>query len=169
MKALPSDPLPPRERDPGRRRREWRLERLGWLVMALVVAAGLLGAFGGGLLSRGEARGPDGLVLEYARLARMEAPEELRLLLPAPVSPATLRISSAFLLRARLVEVDPPPLEVRVRADERELLFGVERRGAPIGAFPVVLRVQYAAIGTARGWVAADGGARVPFAVFVYP
>ena len=169
MKAARSDPLTARDRDPALRRREWRLERVGWGVMAIVVAAALLGAFGGGLLSHTEARGADGLVVDYHRMARTQSPEELTVYLPARRGMRSLRISAAFLARARLLEVDPAPIRVRLGEEERELLFDVEGGVARDGALAVVLRVEYRRAGAVDGWMAAGGGAPVRVAAFVYP
>ena len=55
----------------------WRVQRVGWAVMALLVAAGLAGVFARGPLSRAEAQG-QGLRLEYERFERYQAPSEIR-------------------------------------------------------------------------------------------
>src|SRR5687767_14817323 len=69
------------DQDPAFQRRMWAAQRAGWLVMALVILGGLLGAFGGrGLLARSQV-GTDGdpLWMEYRRLARHGAPDALTL------------------------------------------------------------------------------------------
>jgi hypothetical protein len=52
-------------------RRVWRVQRIGWLIIAAVIVAALLGVFGGGPLSRAAVQG-DGLRLEYERFARLQ-------------------------------------------------------------------------------------------------
>jgi hypothetical protein len=56
-------------------RREWAAQRIGWVLMALLVLAGLLGLLGGpGVLSSSTATGADGaLQVEYQRLGHLEA------------------------------------------------------------------------------------------------
>jgi hypothetical protein len=52
-------------------RREWRVDRVGWVVMGLILVAGLLGVWGGGLLGSVTATGSDGRVLvDYDRFVR---------------------------------------------------------------------------------------------------
>ena len=59
-------------------RKEWRVQRIGWLVILAVIVAALLGAFGRGPLAHGEVTdAASGLRLEYERIARHESPSEL--------------------------------------------------------------------------------------------
>src|SRR5690242_8532320 len=57
-------------------RREWRIERIGWAVMAVLLAAGLLGLLGYGPLSQARAGEPGTLSVTYDRLQRASAPSE---------------------------------------------------------------------------------------------
>lgn len=60
--------------------REWRVERIGWLLMSFFVIAGLIGALGNGPLSWATARSNDGLVeVEYQRVAHHEADDSITL------------------------------------------------------------------------------------------
>lgn len=62
-------------------RREWRVERLGWLLLVLFVLAGLLGFLGTGPFSRATANSETGAVqVEYQRVAHHEAEESLTFL-----------------------------------------------------------------------------------------
>ena len=64
------------EQDLSFQRREWSIQRAGWLVMATIVIAGLIGLFGAGPLSSANAEaGP--LQLQYSRFERRHAPSEL--------------------------------------------------------------------------------------------
>lgn len=59
-------------------RREWRAVRLGWLLLALFVLAGLLGFLGTGPFSRTIANSETGAVqVEYQRVAHHQAEEDL--------------------------------------------------------------------------------------------
>ena len=63
--------------DPRFTRRIAAIQRAGWVVMGLVIAAALLGLFGAGPLSRATAEAADGtLRLEYDRFGRLSAPGE---------------------------------------------------------------------------------------------
>lgn len=57
--------------DPRPHEREWRVERVGWVVMALVVLLGLLGFWGSGVLSTVTTTSADGrLSVSYERFVR---------------------------------------------------------------------------------------------------
>lgn len=60
-------------------RREWRVEKIAWVVFICVLLAGLLGLLGSGPLARAVA-GEEGSALwvEYPRLARHLAPDRMR-------------------------------------------------------------------------------------------
>lgn len=61
-------------------RREWRMERAGWVGLALFVIAAGAGAFGDGPLSHATASDESGqLVVQYERFVRASAPSELRI------------------------------------------------------------------------------------------
>ena len=68
----------------------WRVERIAWLGMLLILVAALFGLFGDGLLSHRQLRTADGsMVLEYDRFGQVSADTILSLSLqfrefPAP-------------------------------------------------------------------------------------
>ena len=58
--------------------REWTIQRIGWLLMALVVVSALLGLFGAGPLSSRVIASRDGrFKLEYDRFERYQSPSRL--------------------------------------------------------------------------------------------
>jgi hypothetical protein len=58
--------------------RIWKLQRIGWAVMVLLILAAVLGLFGRGILSRAVVTDAQGqLSVEYSRFARFQAPVEL--------------------------------------------------------------------------------------------
>lgn len=59
-------------------RAAWRVERVGWVIIALLLAATLLGAFGGGPISHARSGSTQALAVEYDRLLRSHAPTEYR-------------------------------------------------------------------------------------------
>ena len=65
-------------------RRNWRVKRVGWVVLAILVLAGAAGLFGDGPLSS-TIRSANGLTLEFDRFVRRERPFTLKLnLVPPP-------------------------------------------------------------------------------------
>jgi hypothetical protein len=62
----------------GFQRSEWRMERVGWVMLAAFVAAGLAGLLGPGPLSHSTVAGPAGVVsVEHERLTHHEADDSI--------------------------------------------------------------------------------------------
>ncbi len=101
--------------------RQWRIQRIGWVVMALVLLAALLGVFGRGPLSH--AREVDGsLDVEYERFARANAPTQLRLRVDA-ASDGVLRVAidRRYLDAVPIDHVRPRPL--REESSDSEVIY----------------------------------------------
>ena len=94
-------------------RRDWTVERAGWVGMGLVVLAGLLGAFGKGRLSAATASvGGQPLRVEYERIARPGATSTMHLVLApgaAPAGSARLLIDHEHLHGVELRHITPEP------------------------------------------------------------
>ena len=156
------------DEDRGHQRREWRIERVGWAVMALLVLAGLLGVFGDGPL--GQARtGGAGASVEYDRLQRAAAPTEYRF----AVDPALatdghlrLRLDEALLEEAELISIVPEPASVATGPGYVEFAFAVHAPGTPAR---ITFRFKPTTFGRVRGEVALPGTAPVVLDQFVFP
>ena len=76
-------------------RREWRFERIGWGVIALVLVAGSVGLFGDGRLASASASTTaGGAVVHYERVVRHGAPSEISLRLAPAAGADTIAIVS---------------------------------------------------------------------------
>jgi hypothetical protein len=122
--------------DPRRERREWRVERLGWVAMAGLVTAALLGLLGGaGPLSHGGAADPRGdLRIEYRRFARHQAPSTLRVQLgPEVPRSGTVRLwlDRKYVDDAGIGEITPEPERIEATADRLTYTFAVPLTGRP--------------------------------------
>src|SRR3954447_16988143 len=74
---------PPFHEDMKLQARVWRAERIGWIVMAFLVLAGLFGTFSHGVLSNTIAVSSDGnLSVDYERFARKTARTQFVISLP---------------------------------------------------------------------------------------
>src|SRR5688572_32122600 len=97
-------------------RRTWTVQRIGWMAMALVVAAALAGVFGNGLLSHAMLTSPEQLFkLEYERFLRFQARAELRLAIAQPAidqGQARILISQEYLRNMRLQTIVPQPTRI---------------------------------------------------------
>ncbi len=150
-------------------RRAWRFERIGWLVMGLVLLAAALGLFGRGLFSTATAVCPSGrLSIDYPRAWRIQSPLTLTLRLdPAPSSPTVqLWIEDAFLARAALEQITPPPERVTLGGGRLTYSFGV---GPDPGPAVVEVRISPELPGPLPWRLGLAGEPGVRFSQFIHP
>ncbi|MCX7515143.1 hypothetical protein [Frateuria sp. STR12] len=151
-------------------RYEWRVERIGWLVMAILLAAGLLGLLGYGAMSRSQAGAPGALSVDYDHLQRASAPSEYRFsVAPSLASDGalTLRFDQALLDEVEMQSIVPEPTQVRAGPGFTEFTFAM----APAQGSPerIEFQFQHATFGHVRGQVTAEGAAPLVIDQFVYP
>lgn len=105
-------------------RREWFVQRLGQLLLALVVLLALLGVLGGsGSLNHTVASSPDrSLSIEYDRVLRQAAPTTLRVTVGSQGA-QWCRISRAWFDRVRIERILPTPIAFVVEGDALVLRF----------------------------------------------
>jgi len=112
-------------------RADWKVQHAGWWVFAAIILAGLLGAFGGGPLSRASfADQSAGFSVRYERIARWETAVLMRItLLPRDDQSQTAMvwIGNAYLEGAPVQWINPSPQRALTRADRTLYEF-------PIGA-----------------------------------
>jgi hypothetical protein len=106
------------EQNLAQQRREWTIQRIGWVVMVLLALAALLGLFGGGPFSEGTAGDRDGpLWVEYPRFARLQAPAELRLHVGSEAVPgneARVWLDRDFIENVQIQHITPEPDRVEL-------------------------------------------------------
>jgi hypothetical protein len=161
---------PPFHEDMKLQSRVWRVERTGWIVMALLVLAGLFGVFAHGPLSNTMAVSGDGnLRVDYERFSHKTARTQFVISLPGD-SQETHQDTRILLSRAfqRFYDIEvlyPRPTNSSAGAAGLELAFARSAAGD--------LAVQIAArpkrFGIASLSVEADGQSRVSFTQFIYP
>ena len=158
------------DEDLGHERREWRAERTGWVVMAVLLAAGLLGLLGYGPLSRTQVGTPGTLSVHYDRLQRSSAPTEYRFDIdPSLIRQGELRLrfDQVLLEEIEMRSILPEPKETRSGPGYTEFVFAVDAAGkAPIR---VQFQFQPATFGHVRGRVIAEGAAPLVIDQIVYP
>ncbi len=159
------------EQDPTFQQREWRVQRIGWWLLAGFVVAAALGLFGGGPLSRAQAgeRGAP-LWIEYERFTKVGAPT--RLLVHAQAAPhdgswgLDLRVARPYFDAMEITRMVPQPASVEVGAELVRLWFAApSARAEPL---TVILDVQPRTIGWHRAVWAGAQGARVSFVQLAY-
>jgi hypothetical protein len=146
-------------------RRTWIVQRAGWLVLALISLAALLGMFGGGILSK-RTVGNVALTVEYERFERLTRLAQFSFrFAPAQNSERRLHLSRSFQDSFEITSVQPPPLRSAAAADGLDLVFAT----APSAASQVVIWAHSRNYGSIRIDARADDGPPVSFHVFVYP
>jgi hypothetical protein len=157
------------DEDPSFAAREWRFERAGWVVLALLGVAGLLGLLGPGPLSRGSAGTPEGLRVEYQRFAHQHAPSRLRVHVP-PAARAGGRVrvwlDHGWTDAVEIEAVTPEPETVEVGGDRVTFAFRTADPDAPLR---LTFDLQMQRAGIVRGAAGLPGGPTVRFRQVVYP
>jgi hypothetical protein len=147
--------------------RMWKIQRIGWAAMGLIVLAGLIGSFGHGPISHGTAGGPDsGFMLEFDRLGRMHGPSELRFVLqPERDGRLSLWVSDSYLSQVEIHQIVPWP-EAMVPVDG-----GVRFDWHNSGSSParVVWSVEATGFGLMSGDFRSPGRPPVHLRQFMYP
>jgi hypothetical protein len=153
-------------------RRVWRVQRVAWVLMALVVVAALLGLTGSGPLSRKSVTSANGAVrVEYDRFLRRGATTTLRIH-ATPASSETTRLAvwlgRPYLEEVTINGVQPTPEGVQTSHDRVTWSFAVSARdpGAPL---TVTIRLVPEAIGRLRAAVGLGAGPGLGFSQWVYP
>ena len=101
----------------------WRLKRVGWAVMALLIAAALAGFLGPGPYSETSAEGPGGLHIEYQRICRYNAPAHFNLKVPGGKEDLEISVSAKFIKEIELEQIDPEPKEMRLDGEKHTWIF----------------------------------------------
>lgn len=149
-------------------RAAWRVERVGWAVMALAVIAALLGIFGGGPMSRVHAGG-GGVAVEYQRFQRASAENDYRFDVDAALvrdGRLRLRLDQALLDDMELESIIPEPEAVVAGNGHTEFVFLAASTG---GQARVRFRFRPATFGRRAGRVEVPGAPPVAIDQIIYP
>ena len=150
-------------------RRAWTFQRIGWGLMALVLLAGAAGVWGKGPLAQATAVSRDGsFSVDYARFARHQAPEAIRVVLTAGAAGQEARISvdTDYADGMQVEEVYPEPESVEAGPDDVTYTFALSEEGS---AATIVFSVLYDDIGRNGGEITLEGHPPVKLSQFIYP
>jgi len=149
-------------------RLEWRVQRIAWAIMALILAATLAGAFGSGPLAHSKVGGaPNGLSLEYDRIARYGAPAPLDFLVTSPAANGELRlwIARDFLDVVEMQRVTPEPSTQEVSGDRVVYVF----KATGSAAFRIRFEVEPNSLWSHTGRAGVGDQPPITFSQFVLP
>ena len=148
--------------------RMYKLQLVGWALMAGLLVAALLGVFGQGPLS-GTSAGDETIRVEYERFLRKHAPQEWRIHLGRGTSPeggVRLWIQRDFFEAVQLKAIRPEPKEVEIGGDGQTLLF---LTGQLDGGGLVRVVFEPEQTGTLASALKVGDGPAVRISQFVYP
>ena len=148
----------------------WRVQRIGWAAMTLIILGALFGLFGIGPLSDAEAASPGGdLLVDYQRFDRFNAQSDIRFFL----NPDQLKDGKALLWIDRdyvdsqvVTSVHPQPDNVTALGDGYLYEFPVE---APGQTYLVTFNIRAENLGLLHGSARLGDGSIVRFQQFIYP
>lgn len=148
--------------------RQWRLERIGQVLVACCLIAALLGLFGHHPLASITHQTADGrLSINYDRFARIESTSDVRLKLePRKDGNGVVRVwlDQEYLDSLQLTSLSPTPLRVETHKRGRTFVFQTDG-----SRFTVRLSIQFQAVGTVHGSVRVDDGDTLAVTQFVWP
>jgi hypothetical protein len=155
------------DEDPAFQQRDWRVQRVGWAVLAMILAAGLAGLFGSGPLSNATVSAGDALRVQYERFVRHGGQTALTVRV-ASVEPGPLQVTIGreYLAAFHVRQILPAP--VRVQAGDSDLVYTFEGPGQP-GPVELKFFMQPESLGSHAGRLSAGRGATVTLRQFTYP
>ena len=151
-------------------RRSWIVQRVGWLVFALVILLAALGLFGDGLLSNAQAGQKEGeLWLEYQRFERFQ--HEFRIKVYANENTAAngeimIQLDRHYLENVEVISVAPAPDSEIKDTDWITYVFKTNGGGSPFTAYFYVAPQK---AGPLSGTFRLQNGDPVGFSQFIYP
>ncbi len=146
----------------------WRVERVSWLIMALIVVAALAGVFGGGPLGHARAGAAgDPLRIEYDRFARVQSNYTVRAdaVVSTGASRLELRFGSDFLDMFHVEQITPAPISWQLTGDGAIAGFDVK------GGESVRVQVdgRFSRAGRVNAEFSRPGGPALRCTILVYP
>lgn len=159
------------EQDLEFQRKEWRIGRVGWVVLGVFLILGLLGVFGGsGVLNTTTVGDQEqGFWIEHERFLRNMAPTTLTIFVaPEQLTGDLLRIRlpQAYISEFELQSIEPEPEQVTVTGDGQEYSFNLQN---PRGPVTIRFYLRAAKVGLLRGDCVLNDNQILSIRQFSYP
>lgn len=157
----------PVDEDIALQRRIWRLERVGWYLMLLIVVLTLCGLFSHGVLSsQTVTTQQQDLSVEYQRFHRNGAVDSMVIhSYGEPGRPHTLVISHSMMKGFSIESMQPQPTRSAGTREGLRLTLPADAHGEST----LYLSWRSGGVGFVAGEIALDGGGRVAVTQFIYP
>jgi hypothetical protein len=143
---------------------EWRIERIGWFLLLLVILGALIGVFGSGPISKVHARTPDQAVsLEYCRIVRQDRSEFLQVHFHSPSAERRIAIATNLMNSWNVQKITPEPASVV--PGQHDLAFHF----AGTGPGRVVIEYRPSTVGKAAGTLSFGQGQTIKMSQTALP
>lgn len=146
--------------------KSWRVQRVGWIIMTLLIVGALLGVFGGeGLLnavSAGEQG--DALTLQHRRFERVLNLSHVQIEVNGAQGEARVWISHDYLDSVQIDGITPQPEESIGGEGRTTFVFRVDGGNARI-----TFDVKPQRVGALSGQIGVEGGTIYDLQQFIYP
>lgn len=151
-------------------KRKWVVERVNWVIMSVLILAGLLGFLGNGPFSSTSATNTTASVtVDYDRFLHLQKTTTIRIhVAPEMVQEGTLRLwfDQDFLSEFKVEKIIPPPHKTEVGKHRFTFIFQVSGTEDP---FLFILHVQPESPGLLKGKLGVGDLEAVQFQQLVYP
>ena len=144
--------------------KHWTAERCAWLAFLAIAFAAILGATGSGGVFSHSLASLEGGEMDYPRIARWAASDEMTVRLDQGSGERTLLLSNGFARSFQIESVQPQPVRVDAVPDGQRLRFASS--GGPA---QIVLHLRPQSPGIARFRASIDGGAPQDLATLILP
>ena len=147
---------------------QWKIERVSWVIMALLVLAAAIGLIGPGPLSSATA-GEKGSSLwaEYNRLERYDSPNQMLVHMnTASSGQARLWINREFVEGVELLTIAPEPERIEIDPQRFIYIFNIANPGEDVA---VAFHFEPNTFGKMPVRIGLDGGNEISFWQFYYP
>lgn len=148
-------------------RREFIFERMGWLVMGLILLAAALGLFGKGMLSRAVLE-TEQFSLQYDRFLHYGNLTTLKIDVPAnggDVGVVAVAMPNSYLHQFRIEKIVPEP-ESTAHGNQTVFWFTATSADEPIS---ILFRIEPEQVGKMEGQIFVNSEQGYAFKQFVYP
>jgi hypothetical protein len=163
-RAEPSSPVEVAEFQ----RREWAVQRSGWVLLWALLAAAAAGLFGRGPLAQAHVIAAAGWRVDFERFARKHTPTQVVVMIPPTAGGSdttSLWLDRGYADAVEFQQILPEPVGEAVSSDRLVYRFLID------GSRPVrfVFEVEPERTGRLRGRLGLVGGDSVSFTQLVYP
>lgn len=160
-----AEPPIPIQEDMRFQRSTWKVERIGWIFLALIVVAALGGVFSHGYASKATAGTPP-FSASYERFQRQTVLTHLRVTMPADAdNEARLQIGKSLRDDYDIESIEPRPM--RASADDDNLVFDFDAGNSKQLNVTLALRPHRA--GLTGITLSSSDNHTLAFRAFVYP